>query len=80
LRETIWSQAKQLGYEAIFIQEVRHSMLDDHTSFLELGIPAVDIIDFDYPYWHTTDDTLDKVSPESLQAVGETLLAWVISH
>jgi hypothetical protein len=37
----------------------------------------VDIIDFDYPYWHTVQDTPDKVSAESLQAVGETLHTWV---
>jgi hypothetical protein len=41
------------------------------------GIPAVDLIDFDYPYWHTVQDTADKVSAESLSAVGETLLAWL---
>ena len=55
-------------------------MLDDHTPFLEAGIPAVDIIDFDYPYWHTTADTPDKVSPASLQIVGETVRAWLISQ
>jgi Zn-dependent M28 family amino/carboxypeptidase len=54
-----------------------YSMLDDHTPFLQAGIPAVDVIDFDYPYWHTTEDTLDKVSAESLQIVGDTLLAWL---
>jgi len=48
-------------------------MIDDHTPFLERGIPAVDIIDFDYPYWHTTADTLDKVSAESLVRVGRVL-------
>jgi len=80
LRQQIWQQAADLGYEDVFINEVRHSMLDDHTPFLELGIPAIDIIDFDYPYWHTTLDTLDKVSAVSLQAVGETLLAWVNSQ
>jgi Zn-dependent M28 family amino/carboxypeptidase len=52
-------------------------MLDDHTPFLEAGIPAVDIIDFDYPYWHTVQDTTDKVSSESLQAVGDTLHVWI---
>ncbi len=52
-------------------------MLDDHSPFLEAGIPAVDIIDFDYPYWHTTGDTVDKVSAESLQAVGRTLQEWI---
>jgi Zn-dependent M28 family amino/carboxypeptidase len=53
-------------------------MLDDHIPFRDAGIPAVDIIDFDYPYWHTTGDTLDKVSAESLHAVGDTLLAWLL--
>jgi Zn-dependent M28 family amino/carboxypeptidase len=53
-------------------------MLDDHTPFLEAGIRAVDIIDFDYPYWHTTADTSDKVSASSLQIVGDTLLNWVM--
>jgi Zn-dependent M28 family amino/carboxypeptidase len=52
-------------------------MLDDHTPFLQAGIPAVAIIDFDYPYWHTRADTPDKVSPQSLQIVGETLVAWL---
>ncbi len=53
-------------------------MEDDHTPFLEAGLPAVDIIDFDYPYWHTTGDTTDKVSAESLHAVGETLWHWIM--
>ena len=53
-------------------------MLDDHTPFLEAGIPAVDLIDFDYPYWHTTEDTVDKVSPDSLQVIGDTLTAWLL--
>ncbi len=77
LTEEIWEVAKALGYESKFIPEYKHSMLDDHTPFLEAGIPAVDIIDFDYPYWHTVQDTPDKVSAESLQAVGETLHAWI---
>ena len=55
-------------------------MLDDHTPFLEAGIPAVDIIDFDYPYWHTMQDTPDKVSAESLQVVGETLRVWTVQQ
>jgi glutaminyl-peptide cyclotransferase len=78
LREQIWATAEQLGLGAVFIEEVRHSMLDDHTPFLQLGIPAVDIIDFDYPFWHTSADTLDKISAESLDAVGDTLLAWLL--
>ena len=43
--------------------------------FLEAGVPAVDIIDLDYPAWHTADDTLDNVSARSLQTVGDVLLA-----
>jgi glutaminyl-peptide cyclotransferase len=77
IRTEIWSTAEKLGYGEQFINEEKFSMLDDHTPFLEAGIPAVDLIDFDYPYWHTTQDTPDKVTAESLQAVGDTLLSWV---
>jgi len=80
LTDEIWAVAKELGHESKFIPEYKHSMLDDHTPFLEAGIPAVDIIDFDYPYWHTVQDTPDKVSAESLQAVGETLRTWVMQQ
>jgi Zn-dependent M28 family amino/carboxypeptidase len=73
LRSHLWSIAAELGYGEYFVPEERHSMLDDHTPFVELGIPAVDIIDFDYPYWHTTEDTLDKIGAASLERVGRTL-------
>jgi glutaminyl-peptide cyclotransferase len=76
LSESIWSTAAELGYDQ-FIPEPKHWMLDDHTPFLERGVPAVDIIDFDYPYWHTVEDTTDKVSAESLEAVGRTLEGWL---
>jgi Zn-dependent M28 family amino/carboxypeptidase len=78
LVEEIWDIAAELGYEQFFISEPRHSMLDDHTPFLQAGIPAIDIIDFDYPYWHTTSDTVDKVSAQSLMVVGTTLQEWLI--
>jgi Zn-dependent M28 family amino/carboxypeptidase len=52
-------------------------MLDDHTPFLNASIPAVAIIDFDYPYWHTSADTADKVSAESLEIIGNLLFAWL---
>jgi glutaminyl-peptide cyclotransferase len=80
LTDAIWEVAKRLGYESKFVPEYKHSMLDDHTPFLEAGLPAVDIIDFDYPYWHTVQDTPDKVSAESLQAVGETLRVWIMQQ
>ncbi|MGH2593487.1 MAG: M28 family peptidase [Anaerolineae bacterium] len=77
LRERIWGLAAELGYEAYFVPETRHTITDDHTPFLRLGIPAVDIIDFDYAYWHTAADTLDKVSADSLERVGRTLQVWL---
>jgi Zn-dependent M28 family amino/carboxypeptidase len=80
LTDAIWASAKGLGYESKFVPEYKHSMLDDHTPFLDAGIPAVDIIDFDYPYWHTVQDTPDKVSAESLLAVGETLRVWMVQQ
>jgi glutaminyl-peptide cyclotransferase len=76
LVQEIWGQAVNLGYMQ-FIMEKKYSILDDHSAFLEAGIPAVDIIDFDYPFWHTQADTPDKISVESLQAVGETLWTWI---
>ncbi len=80
LTDTIWNVAKSLGYDSKFIPDYKYSMLDDHTPFLEAGIPAVVIIDFDYPYWHTSQDTPDKVSAESLQVVGDTLRTWIIQQ
>ena len=77
LTDEIWSTANKLGYGNQFIAKYKYSMEDDHTPFLEAGIPAVDIIDFDYPYWHTTADTPDKVSAKSLETVGNTLWIWI---
>lgn len=73
LVDTIWGIAADLGYADVFIPTEKWAMLDDHTPFLARGIPAADIIDFDYPYWHTTQDTADKVSPEALMRVGRVL-------
>lgn len=73
LVEQVWSKAAEMGYEQYFLPTAKHSMLDDHTPFLRKGIPAIDIIDFDYPYWHTTADTPDKVSAESLARVGRVI-------
>jgi glutaminyl-peptide cyclotransferase len=72
----VWGIASELGYKA-FIPSVNHSLIDDHTPFLQRGIPAIDIIDFDYPFWHTTQDTLDKISSNSLEQVGRTLQQWL---
>jgi Iap family predicted aminopeptidase len=80
LRAEIWNTASELGYGSVFINTEKYSILDDHTPFLEKGIPAINIIDFDYPYWHTISDTPDKVSAESLLAVGDTLWHWVVKR
>jgi hypothetical protein len=73
LNERLWSLARSLGFESVFVPTVKHHIIDDHRPFLDIGIPAVDIIDFDYPHWHTTKDTADKVAPASLERVGRVL-------
>lgn len=70
LQEHIWGIAREMGYGAHFIPQIRHHILDDHTPFVQWGVPAALLIDFDYPYWHTAQDTIDKISVDSLQRVG----------
>ncbi len=77
LQQEIWQIASNLGYSDYFIPEFKYSILDDHIPFLENNITAIDIIDFDYKYWHTIDDTVDKISAESLEIVGKTILQWL---
>lgn len=77
LQEQIWTAARSLGHAKYFLPD-GGAIEDDHLPFLEVGIPAVDLIDLDYgpgnSYWHTEKDTLDKLSPRSLQVVGEVVL------
>jgi Zn-dependent M28 family amino/carboxypeptidase len=77
LQTQLWDIAAALGYSDTFVAEYKYAIYDDHRPFIDRGIPAVDIIDFDYPYWHTTQDTPDKVSPESLERVGRVLEVWL---
>ena len=77
LQDRLWAIAAKLGYEKYFIPTYKHAMIDDHTPFLQKGILAADIIDFDYPYWHTTQDTADKVAPASLERVGRVLKTFL---
>jgi glutaminyl-peptide cyclotransferase len=75
----IWGTAQEIGYGEQFPSRPFSIGDDDHMPFLRAGIPAVDIIDFEYGgsdnrYWHTPEDTLDKVSAESLKAVGDVVL------
>lgn len=75
--DRVWRTAADLGYGRIFIPGIRHTLVDDHVALQHAGIHAIDLVDFDYPYWHTTDDTIDKVSAQSLQIVGDVALALV---
>lgn len=76
LVKQIWSLARQLGVPA-FHSITKYEVLDDHIPFLDAGLPAVDIIDFDYPHWHRVSDTPDKCSGESLAAVAKVIVAWL---
>jgi Zn-dependent M28 family amino/carboxypeptidase len=73
LIDIIWTSAARLGYHASFLPDVL-PVEDDHAPFLRAGVPSALLIDFDYPPWHTAEDTLDKVSARSLEIVGRVLL------
>jgi glutaminyl-peptide cyclotransferase len=73
LTDAIWNAARRLKRREFVGEEI--VVEDDHLEFLRAGVPAVDLIDLDYPAWHTAADTLDKCSPRSLQAVADVLLA-----
>lgn len=72
LNDLVWSTAAELGIQT-FYDSVKYTIQDDHLSLNAVGVPAIDIIDFDYPYWHTEFDTPDKCSAESLENVGKIL-------
>ena len=74
LTDVIWGAAQKAQLTAYFRPE-RVQIEDDHMPFMQAGVPSVDIIDLEYPAWHTAGDTLDAVSARSLQVVGDVLLA-----
>jgi Zn-dependent M28 family amino/carboxypeptidase len=74
LTELVWSTAARLGYKSHFADD-ESTVDDDHVPFLKRGAAAVDMIQLeDYPYWHTSEDTLDKISGRSLAIVGHVLM------
>lgn len=76
LVSTVWQTAHELGYQAQFPDRPEGVGGDDHEPFLRAGIESMDIIQLStYPYWHTPEDTLDKISPKSLKTVGDVLIA-----
>lgn len=73
--DQVWSVAERMGYGHIFIQEAGQALIDDHKSLIDAGIRTIDIIGWPYHEWHTPDDTLDKLSVETLEAVGNVAIA-----
>jgi glutaminyl-peptide cyclotransferase len=76
LVDLIWKTARDIGYSKQFVERDEDVGGDDHEPFLRAGVPSADIIQLStYPYWHRPEDTLDKVSPQSLKAVGDVVIA-----
>jgi Zn-dependent M28 family amino/carboxypeptidase len=73
LVDLIYTRAESLGLDA-FVREPGPAVYDDHIPFIQAGIPAVDLIDFDYPLWHTSGDTPEACSAASLAQVGTLLV------
>jgi glutaminyl-peptide cyclotransferase len=72
LKTIIWDTAQEMGFRREFPTD-ETAVSDDHIPYLKAGVDAVDLIDLDYPYWHTVADTLDKTSPASLKIVGDVI-------
>jgi glutaminyl-peptide cyclotransferase len=77
MAEGIFAAAEALKVRDHF-SYLNDRMIDDHTPFNVVGIPTIDLIDFDYPPWHTASDTMDKLSAESLQTVGAVTLYYLV--
>jgi glutaminyl-peptide cyclotransferase len=74
LTDIIWAAAQKQQL-ATYFRPDRVQIEDDHMPFMDAGVPSVDVIDLEYPAWHTAGDTLDAVSARSLQVVGDALVA-----
>ncbi len=72
----LWSIAAGLGCDA-FLREADRHVLDDHLALLKVGIPAVDLIDFNYPHWHRLSDVPENCSPAPMQQVARVLSVWL---
>lgn len=70
----VWETAEEIGYGDVFVSRAGPAVSDDHIPLNEAGIRTIDIIDFDYRWWHTPEDTADKVSAATLDMVGEVVL------
>ncbi len=75
--QRVWERARELGYQRVFRREQGQYITDDHIPLQDVGIRAIDVIDLEFASWHTLEDTIDKVSSESLQIVGDVAVALV---
>jgi glutaminyl-peptide cyclotransferase len=76
LQDTVWRTAREKGYAKYFVDRPEGVGGDDHEPFLRAGVDSLDLIQLSsYPYWHKANDTLDKVSAESMKVVGDVVLA-----
>lgn len=73
--QLVWSTAQRLGHGAYFPTRETFAITDDHLPFIEKGFKVIDVIDIDYDYHHTPEDTEDKVSERTLQVVGDVAMA-----
>ena len=80
LEDVVFEAATRLGYQSHFFAR-KNQVSDDHLPFMKRGVPSADLIDFSYGYnnvfWHTPQDTVDKLSPQSLAIVGGVILETV---
>jgi glutaminyl-peptide cyclotransferase len=76
LMREVWAVARQVNAKS-FVNDLGREVRDDHLPLNEAGIPTIDIIDFDYPYWHKADDLPENCSAKSLEEVGRVLTAWL---
>jgi hypothetical protein len=76
LQDIVWETARQLDHGDVFVERDEGVGGDDHEPFVNAGIASVDLIQLtSYPYWHKADDTIDKISAQSMKIVGDTVLA-----
>lgn len=85
LADEIWSIGKRLGHDDMFVNRMGSAVNDDHVELIKAGIPTIDIIDYRegsgfYDGWHTTSDTMESISKETLGAVGSVLETYILSH
>lgn len=81
VEDLVGEAARRLGYQSSFFAQTEAMSGDDHIPFAQMGVPVADLIDYDYGYnnafHHTTEDTIDKLSPKSLQISGDVILETI---